>query len=253
MSTAKTIGKLFDFTFKTAAKASKRRSRPFCSAILAAGGHSVRMGRDKLLMNLCGKPVIQHSIEAMVNCDAIDEIVIVCNKDIRAKVAAICEVNAYSKIKAIAAGGETRADSVAAGLACVSDSAQLIAIHDAARPLADSGFISAVISAAKGKPGVIPVVPVKDTIKIVENGVVASTPERSKLYAAQTPQVFDADIYKAAVAMAKGRTDITDDCMLLEAFGAVVTVVGGRESNIKLTTPEDAVMAELILSGGESV
>lgn len=239
--------KLFSFSFKTAAKAAYRRQRPFCSVILAAAGSSVRMGKNKLVMELCGKPVILYSLQALECCDEVDEVIVVAGDEIRAKVHALCEVNGISKVKAVVPGGQTRVQSVAEGLKYVSDKAQLIAVHDAARPVADSEFISSVVCAAKGKVGVIPVVPVKDTIKIVEGNKIVSTPERSKLFGAQTPQVFDADVYRAAAAAYAGDETITDDCMMIEKFGSVVETVPGDEDNLKLTTIHDAAVAELIL------
>ena len=241
-------GKLLDFSFKTASQAAFRHRKPFCSAILAAGGHSSRMGQDKLLMELDGKPVILYSLLALQNCDNVDEIIVVCSPALRPKVAALCSVNNITKVVANVEGGDTRFDSVSIGLKYISHKAELIAVHDAARPFATTEFISRIIAAAKNTSGVVPAVAVKDTIKVVNEGTVASTPDRSSLYAVQTPQVFDADLYKAAVAKAAGGIGLTDDSMAVEAIGGKVSVVPGDENNIKLTTPFDFRIAQLIIT-----
>lgn len=246
------VEKLFNFSKKNISKASAKSHKPYCSVILAAGGNSVRMGQNKLLIDLCGKPVILYSIQALNECEDVNEIIVVAGDELRAKVHAMCEVNGINKVKAVVPGGETRVKSVVQGLKYVSDKARLIAVHDAARPIANSVFISYVVRAAKDKVGAVPVVPVKDTIKVIEEGKVVSTPARSKLFAAQTPQVFDADIYKAAVSAFADDEGITDDCMIMEKFGSVVQTVAGDEDNIKLTTMHDIAVAELIIKKRKS-
>ena len=127
-----------------------------------------------------------------------------------------------------------------------------MAIHDGARPLITSKVISDTVRKAAKFGAAAPAVPVKDTIKVVHGGVVESTPERSSLYAVQTPQVFEADLLKAALqAAVDNEAMITDDCSAVELLGKVVFLVDGDESNIKITTPIDMVFAEAILQERE--
>ena len=247
MKTKNLSGKLLDFSFRTARMAAEKRRRPFCSVILAGGGHSERMGQEKLLLELDGKPVILHTLLALQAAEWVTEIVAVVSKTLLPKVSALCSVNGFDKVKTVISGGESRMESVALGLQKVSPKAELIAVHDAARPFADPAFIDEVIQAAKGSAGAVPALPVRETVKQVENGRIVSTPPRSSLYAAQTPQVFDADLFRAAVEKVKKTEEITDDSMVMEAMGACVSVVPGREYNLKLTTPEDLDLASLIL------
>lgn len=240
-------GKLLAFSARGFHVAAKKRRKVFCSAILVAAGASRRMGRDKLLLELEGKPVLVYALQALEASDKVTEIIVVTSAELLPKVTAICSMLDSEKLKAVVKGGETRMESVKCGLSQVSKEAELIAIHDAARPFADAAFISEVIEKAKDCAGAVPVLPVTDTIKVVEGGNIVSTPRRSTLFAAQTPQVFDADLYRAAVETLKGDEEITDDSMVMEAMGAGVSVTDGRAYNIKLTRPEDLTRAKQIM------
>ena len=148
----------------------------------------------------------------------------------------------------VVAGGETRTDSVMAGLAAVSDCTQLVAVHDGARPLVTDAVICRAVSKAKKFGAAAPAVRVKDTIKVSTDGAVEETPDRSKLYAVQTPQVFDRDLLAAALQNAKEQEiAITDDCSAVEALGMPVQLTDGDEENLKITTPFDLELAALIL------
>ena len=143
---------------------------------------------------------------------------------------------------------ETRTDSVMAGLAAVSDRAQLVAVHDGARPLVTDEVICRAVSKAKKFAAAAPAVRVKDTIKVSTGGAVDETPDRSTLYAVQTPQVFDRDLLAAALQNAKEQgIALTDDCSAVEALGMPVQLTDGDEENLKITTPLDLELAALIL------
>ena len=135
-----------------------------------------------------------------------------------------------------------------AGLAAVSDKAQLVAVHDGARPLVTDEVIRAAVIKAKKFAAAAPAVRVKDTIKISTDGAVDATPDRSTLYAVQTPQVFDRDLLAAALQNAKAQgIAVTDDCSAVEALGMPVQLTDGDEENLKITTPLDLELAALIL------
>ena len=176
----------------------------------------------------------------------IDEIIVVTQQELLEKVSRY--LKAYDKMRMVVAGGETRTDSVMAGLAAVSDRTQLVAVHDGARPLVTDAVICRAVSKAKKFGAAAPAVRVKDTIKVSTDGAVEETPDRSKLYAVQTPQVFDRDLLAAALQNAKEQEiAITDDCSAVEALGMPVQLTDGDEENLKITTPLDLELAALIL------
>ena len=146
------------------------------------------------------------------------------------------------------AGGKTRQESVTLGLNALSEKMQLAAIHDGARPLVTWQLIDRVVRAANTYGAAAPAIPVKDTIKGVSGGLVESTPDRAKLRAVQTPQVFDFDLLRGALKQAEGES-LTDDCAAVERMGMKVKIVEGAEENIKITTPMDLKIAEMLLEG----
>lgn len=179
-------------------------------------------------------------------CAMIDEIIVVTQQELLEKVSRY--LKAYDKMRMVVAGGETRTDSVMAGLAAVSDRAQLVAVHDGARPLVTDAVICRAVSKAKKFAAAAPAVRVKDTIKVSTGGAVDETPDRSTLYAVQTPQVFDRDLLAAALQNAKEQgIALTDDCSAVEALGMPVQLTDGDEENLKITTPLDLELAALIL------
>ena len=222
--------------------------RPYTSAIIAASGNSTRMGLEvsKQLINLCSKPVIEHTLLAFENCDVIDEIVVVCREIDRECIKSIADK--FSKIRAVTIGGDTRADSVRNGVAACSENAQFFAIHDGARPLITKDDIKSVVERAYVTKAATLCTPVTDTIKVVNNDVIISTPVRDTLRAVQTPQVFERELYLLAIDnMENNNLSVTDDCSMVEALPYDVTVVGGSPENIKLTTQTDLIFAEAIL------
>ena len=219
----------------------------YCGAVIVAAGNASRMGGiDKVLAPLCGKPLITRTVEAFQNCDAIREIVVVVREDQQAVVTGLCA--GFDKVTAVVAGGKDRPDSVEAGMKAMSKKVKLVAIQDGARPLITCQVIDRTVRAAHSYGAAAPAIPVKDTVKIVKGGVVAETPDRKTLQAVQTPQVFDYDLLCAALQKAKkdGIT-ITDDCSAVEYMGMSVKIVEGDERNIKVTTPTDLKIAQLLM------
>lgn len=219
-----------------------------CGAVIVAAGSASRMGGvDKILAKLRGEPVICHTVRAFSECEAITEIVIVTREDRIVAVSDLCAQ--FPKVKAVVAGGASRQESVWLGLNALSG-VRLAAVHDGARPLVTWQLIDRVVRAAYRYGAAAPAVPVKDTIKAVRGGVVAATPDRKKLMAVQTPQVFDFDLLRAALHRARGDgAELTDDCAAVERLGFAVKIVEGARENIKITTPEDLKIAETLMEG----
>ncbi|MGN0977682.1 MAG: 2-C-methyl-D-erythritol 4-phosphate cytidylyltransferase [Faecousia sp.] len=218
-----------------------------CGAVIVAAGSATRMGGiDKVMAQLKGEPMILHTVRNFQNCDAISEIVIVTREDLILPIAGLCK--GFNKVTAVVAGGKSRQESVHLGLNTLSDKVQLAAIHDGARPLITWQLIDRVVRAANTYGAAAPAIPVKDTIKVVEGRAVKETPDRSTLFAVQTPQVFDFDLLRGALEKAElDGAQITDDCSAVERMGMVVKIVEGDERNLKVTTPLDLKIAELLM------
>ena len=226
-----------------------RRMLPLdhCGVVIVAAGNATRMGGiDKTMALINGEPVIARTVRAFQNCDAIKEIVVVTRSDLIMPVSDLC--HPFSKVTAVVVGGVNRVASVQNGLNALSSKVHLVAVHDGARPLISFEVIDRTVRAAHTYGAAAPGVPVKDTIKVVAGGVVTSTPDRKTLQAVQTPQVFDFDLLRGALkkAVEKG-WEITDDCSAVEMLGMRVRMVEGDEKNIKITTPMDLKIAEMLL------
>lgn len=221
------------------------------SAIIVAAGGSVRMGgnESKQFIPLLGRPAIEYTLSAFQSCGLIDEIVVVCREQDIERVCGIVGEKSFDKVSQVVPGGDCRAESVLRGIEAADKNAKYYAIHDGARPLVTPAEIEKVVEAAFEIGAAAPGTPVTDTIKIVDElGSIESTPERSALRAVQTPQVFEAELYSFAVENAgENLAAFTDDCALIENMGGEVRVVEGSRENIKLTTPFDVAVAELIL------
>ena len=222
-----------------------------CGAVIVAAGNATRMGGiDKTMAPLGGEPVIVRTVRAFQECDAIKEIVIVTRSDLLMTVSDIC--HPFSKVTAVVVGGENRVESVQNGLNALSGKVCLAAIHDGARPLVSFEVIDRTVRAAHSYGAAAPGIPVKDTIKVVSGGLVTSTPDRKTLQAVQTPQVFDYDLLRGALKKAvKDGAEITDDCSAVERMKFRVRMVEGDERNIKITTPMDLKIAEMLLEERE--
>ncbi len=223
----------------------------YCGAVIVAAGTASRMGGiDKVMAILRGEPMIVHTVRAFQNCDAIREIVIVTREDLLRPIMTLCRQ--FDKVRAVVAGGDSRPESVSNGLNALSERVKLAAIQDGARPLITWQVIDRVVRAANTYGAAAPAVPVKDTVKVVKGGVVAATPDRSKLQAVQTPQVFDLDLLRSALKKAReDGAEITDDCSAVERLGMSVKIVEGDERNIKVTTPIDLKIAETLMEETE--
>ena len=219
----------------------------YCGAVIVAAGTASRMGGiDKVMAPLKGEPMIVHTVRAFQQCDAIREIVIVTRGDLIQKIMGLC--HDFNKVKMVVSGGSSRPESVQNGLNALSDQVELAAIQDGARPLISWQVIDRTVRAANTYGAAAPGVPVKDTIKVVQGGIVTATPDRSRLQAVQTPQIFDVDILNCALKQAKDEgAEITDDCSAVERIGMNVKIVEGDERNIKVTTPMDLKIAEMLM------
>lgn len=227
-----------------------RRQRPRCAAVVPAAGTASRMqGVDKLGAELGGKPVLARTLEALEACPLIDEIVVVTREELIGDVAALCREYAITKLKCVVRGGRDRSESVELGLREISPESDLAAVHDGARPFVSQRLLSEVITEAARTGAAAPAVPLKDTVKEAEGGVVEQTLERSRLWAVQTPQVIQADLLLCALKHCREQgITITDDCSAVEAMGKAVTLTQGEYENIKITTPIDLAFGEAILS-----
>jgi 2-C-methyl-D-erythritol 4-phosphate cytidylyltransferase len=211
-------------------------------AIVVAAGDGARLGADrpKAFVALGDRVLLAHSVELLDDHPAIDGIVLVVPAGWEEPASLLADDLAAGKVAAAVAGGATRANSVAAGLAEVPDTADLILVHDAARPFASAELVSAVLTALGDADGAVPGVPVTDTIKRVQGGRVAETPDRSQLVAVQTPQAFVAPALRRAYAQPADVVAAATDCAsLVETAGGAVAVVPGEAANIKITTAAD--------------
>lgn len=223
----------------------------FVSAIIVAAGGSTRMGSSdsKQFIALSGKTVIERTLTTFQHCGLIKEIVVVCREQDCERIREIAGKNAFSKVRAVVKGGDSRAHSVKNGISAANPRAEYYAIHDGARPLVTVEEIERVVEAAFDTGAATLGTTVTDTIKIV-NGydVIERTPLRSQLRAVQTPQVFETELYTFAIENAGDSLEgFTDDCSLIEKMGGEVKVVKGSKENIKLTTPFDILIAESII------
>ena len=218
-----------------------------CGAVIVAAGNASRMGGiDKVMAELKGEPMIVRTVRTFQECDAISEIVIVTREDLILPITGLCRD--MTKVKMVVMGGKSRQESVHLGLNALSDKVKLVAVHDGARPLITWQVIDRAVRAANTYGAAAPAIPVKDTIKVVEGRVVKNTPDRDTLFAVQTPQCFDFDLLRGALKKAEqDGAQVTDDCSAVELMGMTVKIVEGDERNIKVTTPMDLKIAEMLL------
>ena len=229
----------------------KKASTGTVAAIIPAGGQGKRFGpgQPKQFNKLAGWPVLAHTLAKFDQTLAVDLVVVVVPydqvKDVRKNI-----VQAYglSKAEIVVAGGETRQDSVYQGFLALDEDVDLVVVHDGVRPLVRVSIIEAVVAAAREHGAAIAALPVRDTLKRVANGVIQNTLDRQQLWQAQTPQAFDR--VRLAEALAAARRDGfigTDDAALVERLGWPVHVIHGATENIKITMPEDLILAETLM------
>lgn len=221
------------------------------SAIIAAGGSGIRMNNPdgKLFIEICGKPIIWLTVSKFEKSDVIDEIIIAVSPDDIGRAKELFKQSSFKKTIKIIAGGKTRQDSVFNGLKELSNDTDIVVVHDGARPFVSEEIILEAVSEARARKAVIVGVPVKDTIKIVnDDRIVSNTLERELLWQVQTPQAFEYSLIKEAHDKAeKLGIKATDDAGLVERLGEKVKMIMGSYDNIKITTPEDLKIAEAIL------
>ena len=219
------------------------------SVVIVCAGNSTRMGGvNKILLPLGERKVIGVTMQAFQVCDSVSEIIVVAREDDIPAIQAEAEAAGITKLAACTTGGATRQESVINGIKKISKGTDLVAVHDGARPLVKPEHIEKVIKDASVFGGATLGVPVKDTIKTVDGGLIIDTPPRSSLYITQTPQIFKRDLYFEGIDFAlEHGLDFTDDCQLVEAIGGKVAMTVGDYTNIKITTPEDIDIAEVLL------
>ena len=206
-------------------------------------------GVNKILMPLGDRLVIGVTMQAFQACGSVSEIVIVAREADIPAIKAEAEAAGITKLTACTVGGATRQESVINGVKQISKEAQLVAVHDGARPLVKPEHIEKVIKDASVFGGATLGVPVKDTIKTVNDGLISDTPPRKFLYITQTPQIFKRQLYFEGIDFAlEHGLDFTDDCQLVEAIGGKVAMTTGDYTNVKITTPEDIKLAEVLLA-----
>ncbi len=213
-------------------------------AVVVAAGSSARFGGvDKLSADLCGRPVLAWSLELFESLPGLGRLAIVAGEDRIAEVTALAERWCPKACFRVVEGGSRRRDSVEAGLRQCTN--RYVAVHDGARPLVTREVVERVLAAAEGRPGAIAATPVTDTIKEVREGTIVGHPERSRLWAAQTPQVVLRQAWLDAAAMSDN--DETDDAAMISRLGLECAVVEGSPENLKVTRPVDLELATAIL------
>jgi len=220
------------------------------SAIIVAAGIGQRFGSDipKQFTLLRGKPLIIHTIEKFESCPLVDEIVIVLSDAGRAEFEELQGISDFSKLRNTVIGGQIRAESVLNGLAAVSHDCTVVAVHDGARPLVSNDEISATIRKAGETGAACLVARVTDTIKTIRGDEISGTLDRDKLRRALTPQAFRLDVLRRAYEMCEVGDAVTDECYVVEKLGHPIAFVEGSSRNIKVTLPEDLVIAEALLA-----
>jgi 2-C-methyl-D-erythritol 4-phosphate cytidylyltransferase len=225
------------------------KKRSVCAIVTAAGNSSRMGGISKILTPINGLPLIGHTLRALENCGAIDEIIAVAREEDIESIADLCGDLNITKISRVLRGGDTRSHSVM--IALMEAKADIIAIHDGARPCVSPELCESVINAAIKTGAAIPAIPFTDTAKSVSDAVIKTTVDRSALYTVQTPQCFDAGLIKGALAKALNEGHVlTDDSSAVEALPYPVHIVPGEARNIKVTTPDDLIIVSALLKDG---
>ena len=223
----------------------KKDKKQKVGAVIVAAGKSERMGEaDKLFALLGGKPLLTRTTEPFQKCRLVDQIVVVISGENEALCRRLVAGEEWSKVSDVCLGGRRRQDSVAAGLKRLNN-CDWVVIHDGARPLVTVDLIERGLEAAKDTGAAVAAVPVTDTIKVAgDDRTVHQTPPRQNLWAVQTPQVFHINIVTKAYQ--KANEDVTDDASLVEQLGYQVKLYTGSYDNIKITTPDDLAIAEVL-------
>lgn len=236
---------------------NKKRQAPperaFASAVVVAAGNATRMGQiNKILAPLGDMPAIGHCLLAFER-SRVNEVVVVAREGDILTIADLCKGMGFGKVSKIVKGGADRVSSALIGLGEISPCAQLAAVHDGARPCVTPELIDRVLAAAEACGAAVPGEPASDTLKeLSPEGYVARTLDRTSTVMIQTPQAFEATLIRGALTRALGEGwRITDDCAAVERMGMQVRIVPGERTNIKLTVPQDLVIAQAILAAAE--
>ena len=227
----------------------RKKRETACSAVIVAAGMASRMeGIDKILAPLGELPVLVHTLGVFQDCPLVQEIVVVTREDLLVEVSRMCRDYGMDKVSKVVVGGAERIHSVRSGLQEVRPDTQLIAIHDGARPLVTLDILKQTILRAGETGAAAPAIPIVDTVKRAEGDMAVETVDRSALRAIQTPQVFQADLIRAAVQKAlEDGESVTDDCAAVVRLGRKVALTRGSRENLKITTPFDLLLGEAIL------
>ena len=226
--------------------------RPVIAIVLAAGAGS-RMGGQtpKQLLVVAGRTLVEHSIAAFDDSPQVSEIVVVAPAAHREAMATLVAGARFAKVTDVVEGGATRDESTRAALAAIGDRDADVLVHDAARPLVAAETIAACVASLDSAEAVVAAIPASDTILTVDAGVVREVPDRDSLWRAQTPQGFRLSVLRRAYALAANEPGFaaTDNCGVVRRFlpDVVIRVVPGRADNIKVTSPDDLVVAEALL------
>ena len=217
------------------------------SAIIVAAGSSTRVGFDKLLAKIGGRPVIQHAVAAFENAECVTEIIVVC-RDTESMRDLIDSAH-FTKVRAVVFGGGRRQDSVQAGLNAIEQASEFVAVHDAARPLITPAEIERVFLSARKHGAAVLAAPITDTLKFADaNQVVSGSIDRQNVFAMQTPQIFRRQLLVDAYRrIAENSLTITDEVSAVEYAGGKVVIVPAEEQNLKITFASDLPIAEFIL------
>lgn len=225
------------------------------TAIIVAAGSGTRFGAEKpkQFIEILGQPLVIYTLQKFESCPAIDEIILVLPAEELESFGQIVPKYNLTKLKQIVSGGKTRAESVWNGLDAVDEkSANIIAVHDGARPLVSIEAITNTIEKAEETGAACLVAAVTDTIKEVSGGKIVQTIDRTKLRRALTPQCFRYEILKRAFTENEVGEIVTDECFLVEKLGVEVSIVEGNAQNIKITTPADFAIVENFLKQSQT-
>lgn len=225
------------------------------SVIILSAGNSTRMGGvNKQLAKIDGVPVFILSALAFEKCERVGEIIIVAPKDDCAKFEKLAVNFGVEKLSCVTEGGNSRFQSMKNALDKVSQEAEFVAFHDGARPLITAQSIEKVLDGAEEYGAAIAGIPAVDTVKVAENGFVSSTPERSTLYYAQTPQVFKKELFLNCLdKLGANAENVTDDSSILELCGEKVRITEIADCNMKITKPDDLYAVQAVYSGRKAV
>lgn len=223
------------------------------AVVIVAAGTSRRMrGRDKLWTPISGRITLARTVDVFEASPLIETIILVVSADRLHDATALCKQEGWQKVAAVIIGGIRRQDSVRFGLdtlATLAPDCRWVMIHDGARPFVTSAILEAGLHAVQQHQAVTAAVPVKDTVKLVQQGLISSTLERSQLWTMQTPQMFSFPLIQQAHHSVAVTSNVTDDATLVAHLGQTVTIFQGSYANIKITTQEDLLLAEALLQG----